>query len=85
MTQPGNALRARLSHLTTADAAFEGRKGQVLHRMQLLNWDTATVSLLAQLAVQLARLLGEHDCLHRYHRSFGLAGRKRFSGLEPAG
>ena len=54
VTQPGNAEKARLSHLTTADAvnkvseglSFEDRKGRVLRRMQPLHWDTATVSLL---------------------------------------
>ena len=48
MTQPGNAPKARPSHLTTADEvnkiseglAFEDRKGRVLRRMQTLNWDT---------------------------------------------
>ena len=54
MTQPGNAPKARPSHLTTVDAvnevspkdsAFEDLKGRVLWRMQTPNWDTATVSL----------------------------------------
>ena len=31
----------RLSHLTTAEDAFEDCKGRVLRRMQTLNWDTA--------------------------------------------
>ena len=48
--QPGNAPKARPSHLTTVDGAFEGlsegltfedHKGRVLQRMQPLNWDTA--------------------------------------------
>ena len=63
-------LRRLLCHLTMVDAAFEGlafegRKGWVLQSMQPLNWDTTTVSLLAQLAVQLARLPGKRECLHR--------------------
>ena len=51
--QPGNAPKARPSHLTTADVAlksrskglaFEDRQGRVLRRMQTLNWDTAIVN-----------------------------------------
>ena len=46
VTQPGSAPKARPSHLTTVDVAFEGlskglafedRKGRVLQRMQTLN------------------------------------------------
>ena len=52
VTQPGNAQKARPSHLTTVGTAFEGlteglvfkgRKGRVLQRMQPLSWDTAQV------------------------------------------
>ena len=52
MTQPGNAPKARPSHLTIVDAPFEflserlaleGRKGHVLRRIQHMNWDTAIV------------------------------------------
>ena len=54
VTQPGNAPKARPSHLTTADEvnkvseglAFKDRKGRVLQRMQTLNWDAATDSSL---------------------------------------
>ena len=55
MTQPGNAPEARPSQLTTADevnevslkdSAFEDRKGRVLWRMRILNWDTAATSLI---------------------------------------
>ena len=50
--QPGNAPEARPSHLTTADKvnkvseglAFKDHIGQVLQRMQTLNWDTDTHS-----------------------------------------
>ena len=52
MTQPGNAPKARPSHLTTADEvnkvseglAFKDHKDRVLQRRQTLNWDAATVS-----------------------------------------
>ena len=52
MTQTGNALKARPSHLAKVEAAFEGlsgeltfedHKGRVLQRMQTLNWDTAII------------------------------------------
>ena len=56
VTQPGSAPKARPSHLTTVDVAFEGlskglafedRKGRVLQRMQTLNWDTTHVWAIA--------------------------------------
>ena len=51
--QPGNAPKARPSHLTTADVvnkvseglAFKDCKGRVLQRTQTLNWDTASLFL----------------------------------------
>ena len=52
VTQPGNAPKARPSHLATADEVnkvsegltFVDHKDWVLQRMQTLNWDTALVS-----------------------------------------
>ena len=49
--QPENAPKAKLSHLTMVDIAFEGlseglalkdHKGRVLRRMQTSNWDSAS-------------------------------------------
>ena len=50
VTQPGNAPKARPSHLTTADQVNKVSEGlafkdhKVLRRMQTLNWDTANLA-----------------------------------------
>ena len=78
VTQPGNASKARPSHLTTADESLEESKGQVLRRMQTLNWDTATYRCAGMLSHDQYEQVGCHRrdllCLNSGSASFEAPG-----------